>query len=483
MGNKKRFQRSVPGSAREGALQVLYAVEVEGAYANLVLDQLLREASFNKLDRSFITELVYGTLRWRNTVDWILGQLMRSGLERLTPWIRNILRLGVYQLLFMDRIPVSAVCNEGTNLAKRYGHQGVAGLVNGVLRNVARHGPDWKYPDLQEQPIQHIAICYSHPEWMVERWLGRYGLEGTIALCKANNCPANNSIRTNTLRTNPEELTRLLEQEGVEVEKSSLVPEGLILKRISAYGELNAFSQGLFQVQDESSMLAAYGVKPIPGARVVDACAAPGGKTTHLAQFMGNKGEIISLDIHEHKVNLIRDNCQRLGINIVQTYPMDARDLPERWEGWADFVLVDAPCSGLGVLRRRPDARWRKTPEQIKELTDLQAVILRAASRCVKPGGVLLYSTCTLEPEENEDQVFKFIKGDEGEACGPARPEDRFYLEDLRDYLPFKSWWETEEEQVQKGYLTLLPHVYGTDGFFLARLRRSRQNSGRDCPH
>ncbi len=467
MGKKgTRLPRTVPKTAREGALQILYAVEVEGAYANLVLDQLLREASFSKLDRAFLTELVYGTLRWQKTVDWVLNQVIHAGITGLTPWIRNILRLGVYQLLFMDKIPVSAVCNEGTNLAKRYGHQGVARLVNGVLRNVARHDQNWEYPDPREAPVEHLAIRYSHPEWMVKRWLDRYGFADTLALCKANNSAAPNSIRTNTLRTTPAKLTEQLEQEGALVEKSALVPEGLILKRVSAYGDLKAMEQGLFQVQDESSMLAGYGLKPFPGARVIDACAGPGGKTTHLAQFMENRGEIIALDIHEHKVKLISENCRRLGIDIVQTYRQDAKDLPGLWEGWADFVLVDAPCSGLGVLRRRPDARWHKSMEQIEELATLQQQILQAASRCVKPGGVLLYSTCTLEPEENEDQVNRFL----------SENQVQFKLEDLSGYLPFVPKRPEEREQIKKGFLTLLPHIYGTDGFFLARLRRVDSN-------
>jgi 16S rRNA (cytosine967-C5)-methyltransferase len=473
MLNKKQYRRANPSSARAGALHVLYAVEVEGAYANLVLDQLLREVPFAKSDRSFLTELVYGTLRWRGTVDWILNQVVRSGLDRLTPWIRNILRLGVYQLLFMNKIPPSAVCNEGTNLAKRYGHQGVARLVNGVLRSVARRGQDWEYPDPQEKPVEHIAARYSHPEWMVERWLKRYGQEETIALCLANNQPAVNSIRTNTLRLSVEELIQRLQTEGVEVEASRLIPEGLRLKRLSAYTSLAAFGQGLFQVQDESSMLAGYGLGPLPGTRVIDACAAPGGKTTHLAQLMKNQGEILAFDLHGHKIGLVQENCRRLGVNIVRTSVMDARELPGLWSGWADFVLVDAPCSGLGVLRRRPDARWHKNPGQIRELASLQSQILTAASQCLRPGGTLLYSTCTLEPEENEGIVRHFLAAGTDILSSLNKP-GKYCLEDLSQFLPFIPWREEDRNQIEKGYLTLLPHIHGTDGFFLARLRREK---------
>lgn len=465
---------------------MLYAVEVEKAYANLALDQLLSEVSLSKADRGFMTELVYNTLRWRNTIDWVLVQVLKVKKDKLTPWIRNILRLGVYQLLFMDRIPAAAVCNESTNLAKHYGHSGVANLVNGVLRNIARQGQNWDYPDCSKDPVKHVAVCYSHPEWVVERWINRYGLEETIALCQANNRPSINSIRVNTLRISPEELAFRLQEEDIEVEKSKLIPEGLRLKQIPAFRKLKTYSHGLFQIQDESSMLPAYGLNPLPGSQVVDACAGPGGKTTHLAQLMKNQGQIIALDLYGHKIELIRENCFRLGINIVKPFVKDARELPGSWKGWADYVLVDAPCSGLGVLRRRPDARWRKDPQQLQELPALQLEILQAASQCVRPGGVLLYSTCTLEPEENEEVIQTFLRGKEAEKLkdNPKgidksnnynATSNCFYLEDLTDYLPFKVWRKEDQFQVEKGQLTLLPHIHETDGFYLARLRRYKE--------
>lgn len=459
MTRNKRLGGTTPHSAREGALQVLYAVEVEGAYANLVLDQLLREAPLNALERSLLTELVYGTLRRRNTVDWALERLVKPGLDSLTPWIRNLLRLSAYQLLFLDRIPAAAVCNEGTKLAHRYGHRGVAGLVNGVLRNLARQGGNLPFPAVGDDPVKHLAVCCSHPEWIVRRWIGRYGLEDTRSLCQVNNQPAPHWVRTNTLMQTPEELAELLTQRGLEVHRSRLVDEGLRLTGDINYSEIPAHREGRFYIQDESSMLVAHALAPEPGARVIDACAGPGGKTTHIAQLMKDRGEILAFDVHQHKLTLLEASCRRLGIKCVKVEINDARRLPGELEGWADLVLVDAPCSGLGVLRRRPDLRWRKSPEEIGRLSQLQKEILLAAASSLRPGGVLVYSTCTLEPEENEDVVEW------------AAEKHGLRLEDLNPYLGGKGWSEEDRQKMRRGYLYLLPHVHGTDGFFISRLR------------
>lgn len=463
MASKRKVQvSSAPRSAREGALQVLYAVEVEGAYANLVLDRLLREAPINALERSLLTELVYGTLRWRNTIDWALERLVKKGVEGLTPWMRNLLRLSAYQLLFLDRIPPAAVCNEGTKLAHRYGHRGVAGLVNGVLRNLSRQGKELPFPRPEDDPVKHLAVRWSHPEWMVERWLKRYGFSAARSLCQVNNQPAPHWVRANTLRQDTDELARLLELQGLKVGRSGRVEEGLKLCGEISYADMAAHREGRFYIQDESSMLVAHALAPLAGSRVVDACAGPGGKTSHFAQLMRDSGEIRAFDIHRHKLALVESTCRRLGISCVKTEVLDARSLPGGLAGWADQVLVDAPCSGLGVIRRRPDLRWRKNADEVKELSVLQKDILSAASSCVRPGGALVYSTCTLEPEENED-VVNWLTGRTG-----------FYLEDLNPYLPGEGWTEEDRRLMKRGYLTLLPHVHGSDGFFIARLRRPK---------
>lgn len=445
-------------SARGLALRVLIDVEQDGAFANLAMHQVLEKHRPAKLDRAFATELAYGALRSLNTLDWVLDQFVSQPLARQTVAIRNILRLGVYQLMFMDRVPPSAVCNEAAELARQYGHQGVVRFVNGVLRNVARRLGDIKYPPLEKNPVEHIALKYSHPVWLVKRWLEEFGLEDTMAICRADNEPAPNTVRTNTLKTNRDGLVNRLTREGLAVVKTGFAPEGLNIEGFLSLGALDSFQEGLFQVQDESSMLAGRALSPLPGSLVIDACSAPGGKTTHLAQLMENRGRILAFDIHPHKLALINENCARLGIGMVEVAAGDARDLPAELHGRADFVLVDAPCSGLGVLRRRPDARWRKDPGELPALVQLQAQILEGASRCVKDGGVLLYSTCSIAREENLAQVEKFL------ARHPW-----FELEELATTLPAEL---DHRGTLHRGYIQIYPRSHGMDGFFIARMRK-----------
>lgn len=443
--------------AREIALHVLKAVESEGAYANLALNRALEHYQPGKLDRAFATELSYGTLRALNTLDWIISRFLQKPLGAQSVWIRNILRMGVYQVFYMDKVPPAAACNEAVELAKKYGTPGAVRFVNGVLRNIVRQKDDIVFPSAEEDLISHIALRYSHPTWLVDRWLREFGFEETVSLCQANNTTPPNTVRTNTLRTSREDLIRTLEQEGVTVRATRFAPEGLEIKGFLSLRTLSSFHAGVFQVQDESSMLVAHAVNPAHGTRVIDVCSAPGGKTTHLAQLMGNQGVIRALDIHPHKLDLIRENCERLGVTCVETVCQDSRSLPGDLEGWADYVLVDAPCSGLGVLRRRPDARWRKEPGQLPALVRLQEEILRGAARCVRRGGVLVYSTCTITAEENTGQIKRFLEN---------HPD--FVLEDLRPFLPSG----LGDAELSRGYIQLLPHIHGVDGFFIARMRK-----------
>lgn len=444
-------------TGREIALQVLKEVDEKDAYANIALSHALEQYRPVPQDRRFATELVYGTIKARNTLDWVIGKFASRPMDKMTVWVRNVLRMGAYQLLYLERIPPSAACNEAVNLIKRYGHVGTAKFVNGILRTIVRQKDSIQFPDVQKDPASHIALRFSHPAWMVKRWLARFGVEETINLCKTNNDTPALSVRTNTLKVTRKELKEKLEKDGLSIQESRWAPEGLILDGFSALGQLTALQAGLFQVQDESSMLVAHVLDPQPGEFIIDACGAPGGKTTHLAQKMGNHGRILSTDIHEHKLRLTMENCQRLGIDIVETVAMDARNLHEQFSHKADRVLVDAPCSGLGVLRRKPDARWRKCPEMLVELPKLQLEILDSAAQCVKPGGVLVYSTCTIEPEENQEVVRLFLAS-----------HNEFSLEHAGDFLPVVH----PDDMVQ-----LYPHQDDVDGFFIARMKRAG-NSG-----
>lgn len=447
-------------SARAMALEILYLVDHDEAYSNLALNSVLEKHRPEKQDRGFTTELVYGTLRNRNTLDWVLGRFLKKPISGLTPWIRNILRAGVYQIMFMDKVPESAAVNESVNLARRYGHKGTAGLVNGVLRNIVRSLSEISYPDREKDPVQHIAVKYSHPAWLVKRWLEEFGFDETVELCKANNEIPPNAVRTNTLRLSREELKKRLEEEVVQAVEGRLAPETLLLEGFKSVGSIAAHREGLFLVQDESSTLVGHALKPAPGSLVIDACSAPGGKTTHLAQLMGDSGRIVACDIHAHKLDLVRENAGRLGITIIEPVLLDAVRLHEKFAGQADFILVDAPCSGLGVLRRRPEIRWRKEPGQIRELRDLQLKILDSAAQCLKPGGALVYSTCTVTEEENTGVIKEILN---------RRPELK--PESLADYLPEGLAGMPGLTTIPDGYVQFLPHRHGTDGFFISRFR------------
>ncbi len=447
--------------ARSGALRVLLAVEKEGAYANLVLQKLTHTLKLGPKDTALMTELVNGTLRMQGTLDWVIEQFSKVSVPKMNYIIRSIVRLGVYQLLFLDRVPARAVCNDSVELAKSFGLRGLAGFVNGLLRSISRNKENISYPDPEKELAPHISLKYSHPLWMVERWLDRFGKEDTIALCKANNNPPPVMLRCNTLKIAPDQLLEKLAGEGLVVRPSSLVPEGIIVEKTTFLPNLKSFQEGYYVVQDESSMTVAIVLNPDPGSFVIDACSGPGGKTSHLAQVMKNRGRILALDVHDHRLKLVTGTCKRLGVTIVETRQLDARELAEHWGEKADYLLVDVPCSGLGVIRRRPDLRWRVESGDLAGHARQQEEILEGASRCLKTGGLLLYSTCSTEPEENTGVIDKFL-----------REHTWFKCEDLTPLLPFPLINGDDQVSARRGFLQLLPHRHGTDGFFLACMRK-----------
>lgn len=437
-------------TARSLALMVLQDVFVKGAYANLALSKRLNDSALSPVERRFATELVYGAVKACGTIDWILGHYVKKPMSQADPLIVNILRLGIYQLYFLDKVPSSAAVNESVNLSKQFLHAGASGFVNAVLRNALREPEKVRYPNLEKDPARHIALREFHPEWLVRRWLTTLGIEETQALCRFNNANPPLSLRTNTLRTTRESLLARLQDSGAEADASFLVPEGILCRR-GGDEPLRFIKEGLCQAQDESSMLVGHVVAPQPGEFVIDACAAPGGKTTHMAALMQNSGRILACDIHAHKISLIEENKRRLGLTNITTELLDAGELHRQHSLKADRVLIDAPCSGLGVLRRRPDARWRKE-ESLRDLPDLQLRILDSGAQCVKHGGILVYSTCTLEKAENEDVVTLFLK---------SHPD--FSLEITGNFFP---------QPRPESMVTLWPQRDGTDGFFIARMSR-----------
>lgn len=453
-----RRKPAPPRTGREAALRALRDVDVKAAYANLALDHHLSGSKLEGRERALATELAYGVTRRRATLDWAISQVATRPLEKMDPWVRNILREAVYQILYMDRIPHSAAVDQAVELAKQYGHAGLAKFVNGVLRNLIRRLPELKWPDEAAEPIRALAVKHSYPEWLVSHWLERFGRGEAVRLLEAGNQVPPLTVRVNRLKATREEAAAALAEEGVRTEPTRHSPQGLIIRDLTSASwlyRLKAMKQGLITVQDESSMLAAAVVAPQPGWTVIDVAAAPGGKSTHLAELMDNQGHVIALDIHPHKVDLIEQNAARLGTTIVQAVCLDARRVGEMMPERADAILCDLPCSGLGTLSRRPDARWRKSPEDVEALVPVQRAILESAAKALKPGGVLVYSTCTIQPAENEELVEAFVAD---------HPEFRF--DNIWGYLPESIAREGQAE----GYVQLLPHVHGTDGFFIARM-------------
>jgi 16S rRNA (cytosine967-C5)-methyltransferase len=401
---------AISGSARERALHILWRIEVQGAFADRLLYAAATQSGLSDRDQALLQQLVKGTLQQRGALDATLERRLKSGLAALTPWIRNILRLGAYQVLFLDRTPPEVAVSESVELAKRYGHKGTAGLVNAVLRRIAAEAPQRPQAEAP-QSAEEIAERHSHPLWLVRRWLAQIGPEETIALCEADNTPWPLCLRANTLRVDAAQLRERLAAEGVLAEPARYAAACLIVRQLPAgtrLHELASFRDGLFQVQDESAALLAQLVAPEPGEFVVDLCSAPGGKTTALAALMENRGRILACDLHENRLRLVRANCERLGIAIAAYHSGDAREVA--LDEPADRVLLDAPCSGLGVLGRKSDVRWNKREEDIARMAALQAELIHQAAALVRPGGTLVYSTCTLEPSENERVVEEFLE-------------------------------------------------------------------------
>jgi 16S rRNA (cytosine967-C5)-methyltransferase len=357
----------------------------------------------------------------------------------------------------MERVPTWAAVHETVKLARRFGHQGTARLVNGVLRTLMRQHHSYTLPDPTTQPATHLAVVYSHPEWLVERWLQRYGWERTQALCESNNRRAGVTLRTNTLRTTPEQLAHQLRQEGLRhVTPSRLVPEALVVNGVAGLDTLPSYHKGLFQVQDAAAMLVAPLCQAQPGHRVLDICAAPGGKTTHLAQIMQDAGDIVACDVQYGRLRLLCDNVARLRLSSVTAIVADAtRPLP--LQRCFDRILIDAPCSGLGVLRHHPDIKWRKTPEDLTRLQGIQLRLLHAQHHLLAPDGMMVYSVCSLEPEETHQVVRRFLA-----------THRHIRLDAVDHDLPRQPLYPS----AIPGTLDLTPEQWHTDSVFVARFRR-----------
>lgn len=443
-------------NARKSAIEILTKSQ-EGAYSNLILNKYLTQ-DFSQKDRALVTELVYGVLKYKKRLDYVISQFSKINIDKISVPVLNAIRIGVYQLMFLDKIPDFASVNESVNIVKEMENPGAAKFTNAVLRHIAKEKQSIIYPDPIKQPVEYLSCYYSFEQWMVERWLNLFGYDFTKDLCEAFNERPRMCVRVNTLKTTPEELKSLFEKEGVEVKPGHIFKEAFYLVNPPQLKQLKSFRDGLFQPQDESSMVASRALGVESSDRVLDVAAAPGGKTCHMAQIMENKGSIEAWDIHPHRVKLIDEVCERMGVTIVRARVRDSR-VPDPEDFYKfDKVLVDVPCSGLGVLRRKPDIKWSKTMEEIRALNVEQKKILEVCSRYVKKGGVLVYSTCSIEPEENWKIVDTFLENN-----------GHFVYDDMRPYLPQKLWGDVK---YHPGWIQLYPNIHEVDGFFVARLKR-----------
>jgi len=440
-------------NSREIALKVLMDVHQNGAFSNYSISKYLKGREDVK-GENLIREIVYGVIENALYLDYIISKLSKVKIEKIDPKILEILRIGVYQMAFMDRIPHRAAVNESVNLAKKYGHKGTVGFTNGILRNFSRNKEELMKIDVKDK-LDYLSIKYSYPRWMVERWVKEFSLEFTEELLVSNNSKPMLNIRVNTLKLRRDELKRILSDYGYTVYNTEYASDGLIVEDPVRITETEEFNKGYFTIQDESSMLVAQILSPAENSVVLDLCSAPGGKSTHAGQIMNNKGKIISLDIYEHKLKLVRENAERLGITIIETGIHDAQELNKNMVEMADYCIVDAPCSGLGIIKRRPEIKWNRKEEDIKDLADMQKKILNNAGKYLKPGGVMVYSTCTIEKAENMDVIQDFLMKNRN-----------FKLSGFENFLCSTRNADTAE----KGYVQLFPNVHGTDGFFIARL-------------
>jgi 16S rRNA (cytosine967-C5)-methyltransferase len=444
---------------RQLAFDVLLRVD-QGGYSDLLLDAALSSApGLDPRDRGLATELVYGVLRRRGRLDFALARCCSQPLAKLETRVLWLLRLGAYQLLHLERVPNRAAVNETVELARRLGLERVTGLVNGVLRALDRGVAAIPWPALADHPLGHLQHTLSLPAWLAQRWLSECGAEEAAALAAALQEPAPFTMRANTLRTSRETLLAALAEAGHEAQPTGYAPDGIVVTRRGP-APLPGGSDGWFQVQDEASQLIPLLLAPQAGERILDGCAAPGGKTTELAALTGNGARIIALDLHPQRIDLIRAGAERLGCSGIESRAWDLRRTPDFIPVESlDKVLLDAPCSGLGVLRRNPETRWRRTAAEVQELAQLQRELLTSVAPLVRPGGVLLYSLCTTTPEETVGVVDTFLA---------AHPD--FAREDARDFLPP----HCAELVDTTGALRTLPHRHGgMDAFFAVRLRRA----------
>ncbi|MBN3896664.1 MAG: 16S rRNA (cytosine(967)-C(5))-methyltransferase [Nostoc sp. NOS(2021)] len=434
----------------------------KGAYADVALDRVLQKVNLADCDRRLVTELVYGSVRRQRTLDTLIDQIAKKKSEQQPQDLRTILHLGFYQLRYQQRIPASAAVNTTVQLAKENGFSGLTGFVNGLLRQYIRLAEKIKKDPLQlpENPVERLGILHSFPDWMIQVWLEQLDFTQTEQLCEWMNQSPTIDLRINPLCTSIEEVEAALQSVGILVRRIPHLPQALrLIGSTGSIQKLPGFKEGWWTVQDSSAQLVSHLLDPQPGEVVIDACAAPGGKTTHIAELMADKGKIWACDRTPSRLRKLQENSQRLNLQSIQVYTGDSRHFTQ-FQNTADRVLLDAPCSGLGTMHRHADARWRQTPESVRELSVLQKELITHTSTFVKPDGVLVYATCTLHPAENEQVISAFLaESPDWQIESPSGVE----LPDSAHTTP-------------QGWFKVWPHRQDMDGFFMVRLRKTNNS-------
>ena len=439
---------------REIALETLFSIEKNQSYSNLLLNKMINKHQIIGKDIGLLTEIVYGTIQRRDTLDYYLTHFLKKK-NKLELWVLILLRISVYQMVYLDRVPEHAVIYEAVEIAKRQGHKGISSMVNGVLRTIQREG----VPETEKikDPIKRLAIETSHPEWLVNRWVQQLGFDEAKKMCDINLTPPPQTARVNGTKITVEQLLENFTQKGIDATTGSLAPEAIKTNQ-GNLAHTDAYKQGLVTIQDESSMLVARSLGINEHDHILDSCAAPGGKSTHIAELLNNTGQVVCLDLHVHKVQLINEQIERLQLKNVITKVLDSRKVQDYYQLESfDKILVDAPCSGFGVIRRKPDIKYVKQEADIKNLASIQLAILQAVAPLLKKGGTLVYSTCTIDQEENSDVIQKFLEN-----------HSEFRVdESIRNRLP-----EKLQPFISKGQVQIYPQYFGTDGFYIASLRK-----------
>lgn len=424
---------------RELALKILYKIEQEEAYSNIVLNDELNKnrKQLTEKDIGLISELVYGVTSWKLTLDTIIKKYSKIRLKKISPWILNILRMGIYQIIFLDKIPKSAAVNESVNLAKRYGHSSSSNFVNAILRKIEKKD----FEDLFQikDDVERISKTTSMPEWIIKELLKNNKIEEVKQICENCNIKPKITIRVNTLKTTVDDLIEKMKERNIHCKKTDY-ENFLIINHVKNIEDFDIFKQGFFTIQDISAGLTVSILAPEKGECVLDACSAPGGKTTYLAELMENQGRVEAWDIHKHRTKLVEKNANRLGISIIETKVEDATIYDEKLNNKYDKILLDVPCLGIGVIKRKPDIKWQRKPEDIAQITNIQKKILENCSKYLKKGGYLVYSTCSIFREENEEIIYEFLsKNDKFEIFEnnvvnflPDEEKDGFFICKLR---------------------------------------------------